>query len=431
MSQTVTLSQQTNGKISPMLLDEMNKRLKKRFDEEAWISKQLDEIGKYRTAFVSSPYDDYFRVLENFYEEKLWRLYEWQGRTKDYHVIDNEIANGEEIYIIRQNIHIESGSRLGPPLIHHISMNGVQSFRMPRPLIPNVVGESWWGEPYAPIWKTRLPKCCNVSKWRDIEKIDQVLRKYERRENYLKRWNILEDDDKGSKIETSWIAIWGRKKNRKKTRIVSSTSKSNDKPTSVTVGVYEGNKMEMERTVDDKNRVKIKRGKQEQTEKDVYIYKAALTRGDMPCIIKLIVPEDAKIAIAQEESKVRVSKAIVIAIVPFTRKFIKMIGKILPIDAEVDINVEFPVVYEEIVYDFETKIQSAYSMVHKDALIYREGEEISVPDFDGDLEKVCVPGIHGYFTQYEALSWHGIPTITKEYIKGWKEMEELQEIFLK
>jgi len=232
----------------------------------------------------------------------------------------------------------------------------------------------------------------------------------------------------------------------------------------------------------------------------MYGYKAAkvkLLDKYYPCIVKLLIPSDAKCAFSIEETKIRADKAIPIKIIRFTKetyqgeffdeddeddvietanksilvkisdniykkasslmnilpfhkapvkisdsapvkipddvsvndesltnKFLDLVNKSILSDADI------PSFYSLVKYVLEEEYQAAYSCVMVDNFVYEIGKLITIENFDGELNKVCVPGIHFYFRQEEAFSWHGLPNLMNFQIEHYEKMEQFIPNFI-
>lgn len=158
----------------------------------------------------------------------------------------------------------------------------------------------------------------------------------------------------------------------------------------------------------------------------VFGYKAAKYKQNgfyKHCVIKLLI-SDAIFAMGREETKVRCNKAVPIKIVPVIHE--KIWVKSGNPHAQNPTEDDFPVYVENVRYDFDNEQDIAYSCVVKDDFVYKLNNEVYIHNFDSDLDKVCVPGIHFYFQQQEVFSWFGINHIAKEDISGFDEMENFQ-----
>ena len=101
-------------------------------------------------------------------------------------------------------------------------------------------------------------------------------------------------------------------------------------------------------------------------------YKKAYTRNRIPCVVRLLIPDDAKRSSATTR-KCRCSKAKVLSISDLT-----MFGG--------------------------KRIQEARSR-YDVTFIYKVGETVVVDDFDENRWNECAPGIHFFMTQKEAIEY--------------------------
>ncbi len=101
-------------------------------------------------------------------------------------------------------------------------------------------------------------------------------------------------------------------------------------------------------------------------------WKKAYGEDDLPCLVKLRIPKDARRSSATGR-KCRADKAVVLSIES--------------IDAEA--------VAPEVVY-------SRYDT----SFAYKVGQSIVVPDFDTDRFNECAPGIHFFINRQEAIEYH-------------------------
>lgn len=156
---------------------------------------------------------------------------------------------------------------------------------------------------------------------------------------------------------------------------------NNDKSKTKKVSIekyLDGEKV-FEASVDENNQLKVEVDKQHDYIKDfTYGYKLVniIENGeDVPALCKLRIPKHSKIAMG-DQSKIRASDVTPIKIWKMTK------------DKLVDNN-----------------YLQATSCIHTKNFIYRVDSDISVPDFNGNLDAVCVPGIHFFFFPHEALTY--------------------------
>jgi hypothetical protein len=123
-------------------------------------------------------------------------------------------------------------------------------------------------------------------------------------------------------------------------------------------------------------------------------------------IVKLWVSPQAKIAISPSDSKVRVSSAKVVAIVPLLKLengvatpqySMERASPELRSDNNTNVRIS---------YGYGKEINEAYNFFHQPGtMTYRVGNVVTASDFTNDLEAVCVPGIHGFTLQSEAIGY--------------------------
>ena len=132
--------------------------------------------------------------------------------------------------------------------------------------------------------------------------------------------------------------------------------------------------------------------------KDCYGYKAAKTPLGKNCIIKLYIPEGAKVAFNNTETKLRTNKCTPVIIAPYTSE---------------DQVVEFS--------GIDDFIEEAYSCVRATGFKYQVGIDIEIKDFDPHMDDVCVPGIHFHYNLEECFEWHRVNAIE---IHNTEDLEE-------
>jgi hypothetical protein len=124
-------------------------------------------------------------------------------------------------------------------------------------------------------------------------------------------------------------------------------------------------------------------------------YKAANTLDDQPCIVVLSIPERAQVASKIREIKVRTNIAHVIGIERLQYR-------------------------EGKVFLMNSGENEATSIVYCKDFIYRVGETIQISDFDGNMDEVCVPGIHFYWDRINPFS----------HFKGEMKISDSKDIIL-
>jgi hypothetical protein len=107
-----------------------------------------------------------------------------------------------------------------------------------------------------------------------------------------------------------------------------------------------------------------------------YGYKLAKTKDEHDCLITLYIPSDALIAMGLDYGKARANTVQVINIV-----LLLIEGRKITMGDEVD---------------------EAFPCLHSGSdLVYRKSETIHITDFDSDLTKVCVPGVHFFWSRLD------------------------------
>lgn len=202
--------------------------------------------------------------------------------------------------------------------------------------------------------------------------------------------------------------------------------------------------------IDESNRLVIKALSQDEIKNGRIGYKAAQTGNQKMCIVKLFLPQEARVAWDQHKDKYRTDKAMVLSIKkvyyekkrhfymkdfnledcgvcldapsthiahPCRHKLCGSCWKDL-IDVgqskkcpccrgEIDNIEEVPVqkLPEDVDIKEEEDIVEAFSCVHTDQFMYRVGELVSIANFDGNLKKVCGPGIHFHDKEKDVFQW--------------------------
>ncbi|ARF12014.1 RING finger domain protein [Klosneuvirus KNV1] len=130
-----------------------------------------------------------------------------------------------------------------------------------------------------------------------------------------------------------------------------------------------------------------------------YGFKAAYSSIDgSKCIVKLELLPDSKVATDGYQDKLRTNKAQVIGIFKYKSDWNSKVEYIYP------------------------SLNEAYSG-HDRYFKYRLGETVSVYNFDPNLHHVCVPGIHFFMKQEDALRFHGTST-SKYNISEYEKMDK-------
>lgn len=142
------------------------------------------------------------------------------------------------------------------------------------------------------------------------------------------------------------------------------------------------------------------------SESDVVEYKRNQVSFQL-ALVKLWVPPQAKIAISPSDSKVRVSSAKVVAIVPVLKRVGQQnhVGQVYSMELAVKEMQNFNT-NETVTYLYGAPIEKAYNFFHQpNSMQYVVGKTVVAGNFTNDLDAVCVPGIHGFSLQSEAVSY--------------------------
>jgi hypothetical protein len=134
-----------------------------------------------------------------------------------------------------------------------------------------------------------------------------------------------------------------------------------------------------------------------------YGYKIGISKNSNPCIIKLELLEGSKVAGEGSSKKLRTNICKVVGIFEFT--FTK----------------------ESIKYNLSSHVTFVTALFDKH-FEYTLGQTISVDNFNSDLTRVCVPGIHFFLEQKDAINFygqsHGIDvTVESHQIDGYDDIE--------
>ena len=158
-----------------------------------------------------------------------------------------------------------------------------------------------------------------------------------------------------------------------------------------------------EYNVDSRGDLKIKTPLIQKQEKK-YCYKAAMTTDNDQCIVKLELLPESKIASDGVQDKLRTNCALVVGIFKF-----KKIFNIL--------NYDYP------------SLQRAYSKYDR-YFEYNLGQKVSTQYFNDDLRQVCVPGIHFFMHQEDAINFHGGNTVNRNDINNYDKMQQYDQLLL-
>ena len=187
----------------------------------------------------------------------------------------------------------------------------------------------------------------------------------------------------------------------------------------------------------------------------VYGYKAARTAAGEECLVKLLIPDEARVAFSDDDPKCRADVAVVARIVLYayvdettsnnnnnnnetTTTTATTIQRDAP-DRErdapdgvaggvhvfegrtlVDADADRCGARGHVRY-LERAATEALSAVHREPFRYAVGETVRATDYDPDLARTCVPGIHFCWTQEEALRWNAV-FATRDDLDGFEDL---------
>lgn len=181
-------------------------------------------------------------------------------------------------------------------------------------------------------------------------------------------------------------------------------------------------------TVDGDGKLRVKTSNNKQMSGETIGYKGARTKDNHPCIVKLLIPVDAKVAFANSD-KYRASKVKVLDIREIYADQVDLYTKIFDkLDKKCKTcllnNAEYvldkysassPQVLCEKCSATKHRIKvtrllgpslnSCYSCIYTQNFMYVKDEYITIPDFNGNLEEVCVPGIHYQGRSRDVFKW--------------------------
>lgn len=234
------------------------------------------------------------------------------------------------------------------------------------------------------------------------------------------------------------------------------TKNENGKTTSIEHHEYNKNGNEDgNSSIDEHNMWKVKSVKKKDLDKGKIGWKAARTHDGGLCIVKLLIPHDAKVACDKYKDKYRTNKAVVLSIKPivynknnhYYMKDLELDECPICMDANAthlslpcrhkmcgecwasillkSPNNECPyckqkvetVEHVDAYQDIEETITEAYSCVYRDDFVYRLGQEVTVTNFDGNLKKVCAPGIHYELKENDVFKWFEYIDIPAECVE--------------
>jgi hypothetical protein len=172
-------------------------------------------------------------------------------------------------------------------------------------------------------------------------------------------------------------------------------------------------------------------------------YKAARTPDGMMVIVTLMIPNTAKVAWDYNKDKYRTDRAVVLSIKPVVygkqnHYYVKdfQLEECPICFDEVGTHMALPcrhklcgdcwvavittsndrcpycktsinriINLKQVEDDNYLSLPEALSAIHTSDFVYRAGEEVQVLNFDGDLKKVCAPGVHYHETESDVFQW--------------------------
>lgn len=125
--------------------------------------------------------------------------------------------------------------------------------------------------------------------------------------------------------------------------------------------------------------------------------------------------------------QMRADRVRVVGIFPFAIEYIK--NRQRARDALVSVNeLDDRPIYSKINFELSSGITKAYSSVTSthpfDAICYELQEEVTVSDFDPDMDRVCTQGVHFLGNIEDALAWHGLPGVGRSHIPLYDQLEK-------
>jgi hypothetical protein len=155
-----------------------------------------------------------------------------------------------------------------------------------------------------------------------------------------------------------------------------------------------------------------------------YVYKAGYCsigeKDNIPCVIKMFLPQNVKVACSLGEHKIRVDRAKVVGIFPFQFSMIPYRDNDTFENSDPD-----EIRWKDLIYT-DDLVTEATGWMFKN-FKYVVGEEIIDEKYDPDLSKTCVPGIHANFTQEEAFLWHGLVNVVPSLVNGYEYVENFSD----
>lgn len=244
----------------------------------------------------------------------------------------------------------------------------------------------------------------------------------------------------GNKISSVRQTISGTIKKKTKKRVSSSKSVYNKSGQETHSSIIDGD-----------GKLKIKTSSDKSDNGDTIGYKAARTQDDMMCVVKLLIPSDAKVAFSDSD-KYRANKVKVLDIREIycddKNIFMKCYDKL---DKKCSKCMKNTVKYiDESSKEYcsscapknskninklldctlSEPIKKCDSCVHTRDFEYKKDQWINIPDFNSNLDEVCVPGIHYQRQAKDIFNWFGSIGSRFKNIKVEPEQIESEQIEL-
>jgi rubrerythrin len=208
---------------------------------------------------------------------------------------------------------------------------------------------------------------------------------------------------------------------------------------------------EVKKEIDENNKLTIKTNTEKTDKKQArWAWKAAVTQDGQQCIIKLVIPPEAKIVWSEGYDKYRVDQAIVYSIKPIINGHYvtdlnphkcpvclddtvianvmahpcrhKLCGNCWNAIISKNGSAKCPyckssmnnfTVLKLTTDQKELSIPEALSFVHTADFTYTVGNKITIQNFETDLSKACGTGIHCHFNEQDPLRWFEFLDIPK------------------
>lgn len=256
------------------------------------------------------------------------------------------------------------------------------------------------------------------------------------------------------------ITTYGNTFNKATNIIVSQTENKDKNIKSIDQHNYNNDgQQKNSKFIDEANKLVVKALTQEEIKAGRFGYKAGKTIDNKLCIIKLFIPKDAKVAWDAQKDKYRTDKVIVLSIqkVYYNKKQHYYTKDLLEEDCPICMDciathIAYPCRHkicgkcwklllekcenknchyckslidkvEEIsINKIENQVHLdkeetyAYSCIHTDKFEYIKDDEITIKDFDPNLNKVCSNGIHFHSEEKDVFQWFEYLNIPDEVL---------------